>query len=152
LAKTGKSINAMITAFAEQLITIDELRARMPALRARETGLKDQIAALDAQAADRDAYLRLAGDLERLLARPAPSAATATAEDRRRALRAVVQDVLVAPEKITIRHRIPAREPSSGGCHRDTIDTEGDMRESSLLRWARDPPALRAAPLGRGEM
>ena len=42
------SIGAMVTAFSEQLITIDELRARMPGLRARETGLKDQIAALDA--------------------------------------------------------------------------------------------------------
>ena len=74
LAKTGKSIAAMITAFSEQLITIDELRTRMPALRARETGLKDQIAALDAQAADRDAYLKLAGDLEGFLARLRDSA------------------------------------------------------------------------------
>ena len=68
LAKTSTSIAAMVTAFSEQLITIDELRARMPALRARETGLKDQIAALDAQAADRDAYLKLADDLEGFLA------------------------------------------------------------------------------------
>ena len=57
----------------------------MPALRARETGLKDQIAALDAQAADRDAYLRLAGDLEGFLARlrgrtrPPPPSRTASA-------------------------------------------------------------------------
>ena len=48
LAKTSTSISAMVTAFSEQLITIDELRARVPGLRARETGLKDQIAALDA--------------------------------------------------------------------------------------------------------
>ena len=119
----------MITAFSEQLLTIDELRARMPDLRARETGLKDQIAALDAQAADRDAYLKLAGDLEGFLARLRGSAATATTEDRQRVLRAVVQDILVGPEKITIRHRIPVREPSSGGSHHDTTDTEGDMRE-----------------------
>ena len=137
LAKTSTSINAMITAFSEQLITIDELRSRMPALRARETGLKDQIAALDAQAADRDAYLRLAGDLEGFLTRLRGNAATATVEDRQRVLRAVVQDVLVGPEKITIRHRIPVREPASGGGHHDTTDTEGDMRESSLLRWGR---------------
>ncbi len=71
LAKTATSIAAMITAFSEQLLTIDELRARLPVLRARETGMKDQIAALDAQAADRDAYLRLAGDLEGFLG-PAP--------------------------------------------------------------------------------
>ena len=135
--RPATSISAMITAFSEQLITIDELRSRMPALRARETGLKDQIAALDAQAADRDAYLRLAGDLEGFLTRLRGSAATATVEDRQRVLRAVVQDVLVGPEKITIRHRIPAREPASGGGHHDTTDTEGDMRESSLLRWGR---------------
>ena len=143
LAKTGTSISSMITAFSEQLLTIDELRARMPALRARETGLKDQIAALDAQAADRDAYLKLAGDLEGFLARLRGSAATATVEDRQRVLRAVVQDVLVGPEKLTIRHRIPVREPASGGGHHDTTDTEGDMRESSLLRWGRDRRPLR---------
>ena len=141
LAKTSASIAAMVTAFSEQLITIDELRARMPDLRARETGLKDQIAALDAQAADRDAYLKLAGDLEGFLTRLRGSAAIATVEDRQRVLRAVVQDVLVGPEKLTIRHRIPVREPSSGSGHHETTDTEGDMRESSLLRWGRDIPA-----------
>jgi site-specific DNA recombinase len=135
----------MITAFSEQLITIDELRTRMPALRARETGLKDQIAALDAQAADRDAYLKLAGDLEGFLARLRENSATATTGDRQRVLRAVVQDILIGPDKLTIRHRIPVREPASGGGHHDETDTEGDMRESSLLRWGRDLPHPRRA-------
>ena len=138
LAKTTASISSMITAFSEQLLTIDELRARMPDLRARETGLKDQIAALDAQAADRDAYLKLADDLEGFLGKLRASSATATTGDRQRVLRAVVQDVLVGPEKITIRHRIPARQPSGGNGGHDTTDTEGDMRNSSLLRWGRD--------------
>jgi site-specific DNA recombinase len=120
LAKTTASIAAMITAFSEQLLTIDELRARMPALRARETGLKDQIAALDAQVADRDAYLRLADDLEGFLARLRQNSATAITGDRQRVLRALVQDILIGPEKITIRHRIPVRErTSSGGSHQD---------------------------------
>ena len=145
LAKTTTSIGAMITAFSEQLITIDELRTRMPGLRAREAGLKDQIAALDAQAAGRDAYLKLAGDLEGFLARLRTSSATATTQDRQRVLRAVVQDILIGPEKLTIRHRIPVREPSSGGGHHDTTDTEGDMRESSLLRWGRDRRSLRGS-------
>jgi site-specific DNA recombinase len=143
LARTSKSIAAMVTAFSEQLITIDELRARMPDLRGRETGLKDQIAALDAQAADRDAYLKLADDLEGFLARLRTNSATATTKDRQRVLRAVVQDILIGPEKLTIRHRIPVREPSSRGGHHNTTDTEGDMRESSLLCWGRDHPALR---------
>jgi len=143
LAKTSTSIAAMVTAFSEQLITIDELRARMPALRARETGLKDQLAALDAQAADRDAYLRLAGDLEGFLAKLRANAATATTEDRQRVLRAVVQDILIGPDKLTIRHRIPVREhAASGGSHDTTTDTEGDMRQSSQLRWGREDTPL----------
>ena len=36
LAKAATSVTAMIEAYSEQLITIDELRARMPHLRARE--------------------------------------------------------------------------------------------------------------------
>ena len=147
LAKTSASIAAMVTAFSEQLITIDELRARMPDLRARETGLKDQIAALDAQAADRDAYLKLAGDLQGFLGKLRANSATATTEDRQRVLRALVQDVLVGPEKLTIRHRIPVREPATGGGHHDKTDTEGDMRESSLLRWGRDRCPLRRSLL-----
>ena len=138
LARTTASVTTMITALAEQLITIDELRARMPGLRARETSLKSQIAALDAQAADRDAYLKLADDLEGFLEKLRRNAAGATTGQRQRVLRAVVKDILVGPEKITIRHRIPVREPSSGGGHHDTTDTEGDMRDSSLLRWGRD--------------
>ena len=157
LARTSASVSAMVTAFSEQLITIDELRARMPALRARETGLKDQIAALEAQAADRDAYLRLAGDLEGFLGGLRQNSATASTEDRQRVLRAVVQDILIGPEKLTIRHRIPVREHASGGgSHATTTDTEGDMRESSLLRWGRAVPvacecifALRPGPVGR---
>ena len=141
LAKAGASITAMIQAYSEQLITIDELRTRMPDLRAREASLRGQLDALDAQAADRDAYLKLAGDLEGFLAQLRGSAATASIQERQRVLRLLVKDVLIGPEKITIRHRIPVREPAgSGGGHHDTTDTEGDMRNSSQLRWGRAQP------------
>jgi site-specific DNA recombinase len=152
LAKASTSVTAMIEAYSEQLITIDELRTRMPHLRARETSLRSQIEALDAQAADRDAYLQLADDLESFLAQLRGKASAASVQERQRVLRLLVKDILIGPEKITIRHRIPVREPaaSDGGHHGDT-DTEGDMRQSYLLRWGR---ALAAAgeycPLGAG--
>jgi site-specific DNA recombinase len=139
LAKATASITAMIEAFSEQLVTIDELRARMPHLRARETGLRSQLDALDAQAADRDAYLKLADDLEGFLAQLRGNAATATVEDRQRVLRLLVKDILIGPEKITIRHRIPARPGSPGARQRDPgPHTEGDHRADYLLRWGRD--------------
>ena len=139
LAKAATSVTAMIEAYSEQLITIDELRARMPHLRAREANLRSQLGALDTQAADQDAYLKLAGDLDGFLAQLRGSAATASIRERQRVLRLLVKDVLIGPEKITIRHRIPVREPATGGGgHHDTTDTEGDMRQSYPLCWGRD--------------
>jgi len=142
LAKATASITAMIEALSEQLISIDELRTRMPALRAREASLRSQIDALNAQAADRDAYLKLADDLEGFLARLRGSAATAAVEERQKVLRLLVKDVLIGPEKITIRHRIPVRgDGSAGRQHTAETDTEGDHAPGYPLRWGRDFPA-----------
>jgi site-specific DNA recombinase len=141
LAKATASISAMIEALSEQLITIDELRARMPHLRAREANLRGQIDALDAQAADRQAYLKLTDDLEGFLTQLHTNAATATVEERQRVLRLLVKDVLIGPEKITIRHHIPTRTggPTARG-HEAQPDTEGDQRPGYPLRWGRGLP------------
>ena len=146
LAKASTSVTAMIEAYSEQLITIDELRTRIPHLRARKTSLRSQIEALDAQAADRDAYLKLAGDLDGFLTQLRGSAATASITERQRVLRLLVKDVLIGPEKITIRHRIPVRErTSSGGArvclfpvavgrHDPGFEERLDQREHPLVR------------------
>ena len=152
LAKAATSITAMIEAFSEQLLTIDELRAKMPHLRARQANLRGQLDAIDAQAADRDAYLTLAGDLEGFLAQLRGNAATATVEDRQRVLRLLVKDVLIGPGKITIRHRIPARPGGPGARQHDPgPDTEGDHRRDYPLRWGRDHAALRSSLRSRRE-
>jgi site-specific DNA recombinase len=141
-AKTTASITAMIGAFSEQLITIDELRARMPDLRARDTSLRAQIDALDAQAADRDAYLKLADNLEGFLAQLRGKAASAAVEERQRVLRLLVKDILIGPEKITIRHRIQVRGNSSSTQRSAaSTDTEDDHAPGYPLRWGRDQPA-----------
>src|SRR6266571_5180322 len=138
LARAATSITAMIEALSEQLITIDEMRARMPDLRAREANLRRQISALDTQLADRRAYLRLADDLEGFLTQLRDSAATAATSERQRVLRLLVKDVLVGPDKITIRHRIPVRERTTTSRPDPAVtDTEGDHRPGYPLRWGR---------------
>jgi site-specific DNA recombinase len=136
LAKAATAITRMIEAFSEQLITIDELRSRMPDLRARETNLRGQLDALDAQLADQEAYLKLADDLEGFLTQLRASTTGAGVPERQRVLRLLVKDVLVGPEKITIRHRIPIRERTSHG--NQEPDTEGDHAPGYPLRWGRE--------------
>jgi site-specific DNA recombinase len=150
LAKVRASITRMIEAYAEQLITIDELRTRMPDLRARETNLRNQIQALDAQVADRDAYLKLADNLDTFLAQLQHTAATAEVFERQRVLRLLVKNVLIGPEKITIQHRIPVRQHAASTNTEDT-DTESDHRASCPLRWGRgvaDPVQHPPGPVG----
>src|SRR6266516_6568970 len=128
LAKATKAITNMIEAFQEQLLTIDELRGRMPDLRARETSLRGQIEALDAQLADRELYLKLADNLDRFLAQLRDQANASSIKERQRVLRLVVKDVLIGPDKITIRHRIPVRDDANAGRPDSQAepDAEGD--------------------------
>jgi site-specific DNA recombinase len=138
LTQAGAAVTRMIQAYQEQLITIDELRTRIPDLRSRETGLRAQIDALDAQLVDRETYLKLADDLEGFLAGLQQATHTSAVRERQRVLRLLVKDVLVGPEKITIRHRIPVREHTpTGGHDHDAPDTEGDHRARCPLCWGR---------------
>ena len=81
LAKAREAITRLIGAYQEQLISLDELRSRMPELRTRETSLRQQTDALDAQLADRAVYLKLADNLEGLPRQPAQQG---RCRDRRR--------------------------------------------------------------------
>ncbi len=130
----------MIEAFGEHLVTIDELRARRPDLRTRETNLRNQIDALDGQLADRDAFLALAADLEGFLTPLRDKAEVSTVEERQRVLRLLFKDVLVGPDKVTIRHRIPIRERTGT----ETEHTQGGSHVHQVIdRSGRYPAVLR---------
>jgi len=134
-------LDTVVWDHVEQLITIDELRARMPDLRARETNLRNQIEALNNQLADREAYLKLASDLEGFLTQLHAKAELSTVDERQRVLRLLVKDVLVGPDKITIRHRIPIRERATDNAKPTAdADTEDDHAGHCPLRWGREFP------------
>jgi site-specific DNA recombinase len=80
-----------------------------------KTSLRGQIDALDAQLADREVYLKLADNLDRFLTQLRDKADVSSIQERQRVLRLLVKDVLIGPEKITIRHRIPARDSANAG-------------------------------------
>jgi site-specific DNA recombinase len=142
LIKATEAIKRLIGAYQEQLITLDELRSRMPELRNREAGLRQQIEALDAQLADREVYLTLADNVENFLTGLKNKAAAASITERQRVLRLLVKDVLVSPDKITIRHSIPVRHKPTSTTN---ADQEGESSPNCQLRWRSQDPALRCA-------
>ncbi len=140
LARTTTAIARLLEAYQEQLLNLDELRARMPELRKRETTLRGQLDALDAQLVDHETYLKLAENLDSFLGRLRESVDDADDGDRQRVLRAVVREILVGPDRITIRHSIPtAGGNSSNGGNGGPDDAPGPAASPDCLLRGRAP-------------
>ena len=60
LAHVGKGIERLLSAYQEALMSIEQLRERMPALRQREHALRTELQAIADQANDQANFLRLA--------------------------------------------------------------------------------------------
>jgi site-specific DNA recombinase len=136
LSKASAAITRLIKAYQEELISLDELRERMPELRTRETNLRSQLDTVAAQLTDRDAYLKLATNLENFLDRLRSNTAMASVPEQQRVLRLLVKDILIGPDKITIRHRIPTNASTpTPTIKTDNGDADEEPSPSSPLRW-----------------
>jgi site-specific DNA recombinase len=109
--RTATAISRLVEAYQEQLLSLAELRERMPALRVKEQTLRAQLDALEAELVDQETYLKLAETLEGFLARLRGKTDTASVPERQRVLRLLVKEVLIGPERVVIRHRIPVTNP-----------------------------------------
>ena len=100
-------MDRLLTAYQEGLISLDELRERMPNLRRREQADNSELQAIADQSVNRAAYLRIAQSLTTFLARLRASAEALDVSERQRILRLLVKEILVGDDKIIIQHSIP---------------------------------------------
>src|SRR5712671_4424653 len=147
LSRVGKGIERLLCAYQEALLSIEQLRERMPSLRQREQALRAELQAIADQAADRSTFLRLAETLATFLGRLRSAADTLDVNERQRIVRLVVKDILIGDDTIVIRHCIPVGltpPPDSGPSHLGRPQgTSGG--QSYLLRSGSERPALRRA-------
>ena len=140
LLQVRKRMDRILTAYQEELYSLDELRHRMPELRQRENSLKAELQTLSSQVADQATYLRLAQTLTAFLHRLQANAQTITIEERQQITRSLIKEVIVDHDAITIRHSIPnaIRSPDGNDEPIGQIDAEKKPPEnSSLLRpWS----------------
>ena len=159
LIRVRKSIDRLVNAYQEELITIDELRDRTPELRRQEKALHRELQSVIDHVKDREIYVRLAETLTGFLARLRSSAETLDIAERQRVVRLLVKEVLVSEDKIIIRHSIPiSGSPSDGtdSSKPDTDSTEGGnylLRSGRLLAVAGEPvPSLCVRPVDGGSL
>jgi site-specific DNA recombinase len=148
LAQVQKRMDRLLTAYQEDLLSLNELRRHMPAMRQREQRLQDELRSLSAQLVDQAAYLRLAETLTAFLEHLHSHAETLEVQDRQRIRRLLVKEVVVANGSITIRHSIPTTPRSAGGSGGPSQPFGSSQSphtdQSYLLRPWRDDAALPA--------
>jgi site-specific DNA recombinase len=144
LTHVGKAIERLLNAYQEGLLSIEQLRERMPVLRQRQQTLRAELQAIADQTNDRAALLRLAETLTAFLARLRSAAETLSVIERQRIVRLLVKDVLVGEDTITIRHSIPipSGPPQNGG-------SESADGQNYLLCTGRDDRSLRGSRIPR---
>jgi len=151
LTRTRKTMDRLLTAYQEELLSLDELRRRMPELRQRERALQTELRSILDQISDRAVYLRLAETLSCFLARLRTSADTLDIQERQRIVRLVIKEILIGDETIVIRHSIPLSSmPPNGNDAQSAPSTPAAPADPNyLLRSGRHDAALwRAARAG----
>jgi site-specific DNA recombinase len=146
LIRVRKSIERLLAAYQEELLSLDELRVRMPPLRQREQAMQAELQAVNNQTADRAAYLRLAETLTAFLERMRLNAQTLDVGQRQRIMRLLVKEVIVGKDLITIKHSIQSHVAPSGGnpqASKSPVQTDTAQTDKSyLLCKGRDNPPL----------
>ena len=122
----------------EGLLSIEQLRERMPTLRHRKQALGAELQAIADQVNDRAAFLRLAETLTAFLTRLRSAAKSLSVMERQKIVRLLVKEILVGEDTITIRHSIPipSAHPQNGG-------SKAPNAQNYLLCKGRDYRALR---------
>ncbi len=113
LTRLQNARERLLTAYQEDLLSLDELRGRMPDLRKRQQTVKAELVPLEAGLIDKDATLRLAQTMTDFLSRLRNGAETLDVDIRQRLIRLLVKEVLVGHHTITIRHAIPVNTGGS---------------------------------------
>ena len=137
LTRIRKSMERLMTAYQEDLLSLDELRSKMPDLRQRERAVQGELQSIATQAQDRASYLRLAETLSAFLSRLRSSAKALDIAERQRIVRLLVKEVLVGEDAIVIRHSVPVALAPRGDQSPKSSKSGTSTSNSYLLRSGR---------------
>jgi site-specific DNA recombinase len=111
-ARVEKGSERLVTAYQEGLLTLAQLRQRMPPLQKQTQAVESELQSLKMAAMDEAKYLRLAESLAGFRGKLRVRAEALDIVVRQQILRLLVKEVLVGGDTITLRHSIPI--PQSG--------------------------------------
>jgi site-specific DNA recombinase len=108
--RVATAMDRLVTAYQQELITLEDLRARMPALRTQQQAIEAERQAIETATIDQARYLRLTDTLTEFGARLRARAETLDITERQKIVR-VIQEIRIGPDGITICHSLPVGRP-----------------------------------------
>ncbi len=138
-ARLGNNIARLITAYQESLVSLAQLRQRMPELNKKSQSVESELQSLETAAVDQARYLQLAESLDGFRIKLRERAKTLEVCERQQILRLLVKEVLVAPDSLTIRHSIPIPQtgPDSNGPQPTSSHSSGASQKPGYLLRSR---------------
>src|SRR5580692_5418136 len=136
-ARVETSGERLVTAYQEGLVTLAQLRLRMPALQKQTQAVESELQSLQMAAVDQAKYLKLAESLAGFRSKLRVRAEALDIAVRQQILRLLVKEVLVGSDTITLRHSIPIPQSgpgSSGSPVPDSGVTKSTPNPGYLLR------------------
>lgn len=94
-------------AYQEELVSLEELRRRMPELRRRQGALQKELQSVSLQAIESSRLIELQGSMESFLQTLNRSSETLDVTERQRIIRLVVKQIVVGEDTLLIQHSIP---------------------------------------------
>src|SRR5258707_14759893 len=156
--RVEKSSERLVTAYQEGLLTLAQLRQRMPALQKQTQAVETELQSLKMAAVDEAKYLQLAESLAGFRSKLRVRAEALDIPVRQQILRLLVKEVLVGGNTITLRHSIPIPQsgPGSNGSPAPSSSVTGSrptpgylLRSgSNFADSSQSLSALRSRPLG----
>jgi len=148
--RLGNNVERLITAYQEGLISLLQLRERMPELTKKSKAVEAELQSLETGAMDRARYLQLAENLSAFREKLHARAKTLDVCERQHILRLLVKEVLVDTESLTIRHAIPLPQtqspaPIESPASKDTPPSSS-QKSSYLLRPRSNRSSLWGSP------
>jgi site-specific DNA recombinase len=143
-----KNSERLLTAYQEGLVTLPQLRQRMPVLQKQAQAVGSELQSLEMAAVDKARYLQLAESLGGFRSKLRVRADTLDVAVRQQILRLIVKEVLVGADTITLRHSIPTPQsgPGSNGSPTQPAGVTGSkpnpgylLRSGSHQSLARQP-------------
>jgi site-specific DNA recombinase len=134
-ARVEKSGERLVTAYQEGLLTLPQLRQRMPPLQKQTQAVESELQSLKMAAVDEAKYLQLAENLAGFRTKLRVRAEALDIAVRQQILRLLVKEILVGGDTITLRHSIPIPQsgPGSNGSPSPSSGVTGSRPNPSYL-------------------